>query len=119
MSDNNTGAVLLALLTGAALGAGAGILYAPEKGSRTRKKIKKNVREAQREIASRIQRATEELNLSASDRKNVFEKELDEALSNMSFKAEDLIESLERKLAELKAENSKFEKAPQPAGVKA
>ena len=34
--------VLLGLLAGAAIGAIAGILFAPEKGSETRKKISKN-----------------------------------------------------------------------------
>ena len=38
---NESGSVLLALLTGAAIGAGVGILYAPEKGEKTRKKLRK------------------------------------------------------------------------------
>ena len=42
--SSNTGNTLLALLTGAAIGAGIGILYAPEKGDVTRKKIQKNAK---------------------------------------------------------------------------
>ena len=38
--SNNTGNVLVALLAGAAIGAGIGILFAPDKGSKTRGKIK-------------------------------------------------------------------------------
>ena len=37
---NNTGNTLLALLAGAAVGKGIGILFAPDKGSKTRKKIR-------------------------------------------------------------------------------
>jgi gas vesicle protein len=35
--SNNTGTTLLALLTGAAIGAGVGILFAPDKGSKQEK----------------------------------------------------------------------------------
>ena len=42
---NNDGNILLALLTGAAIGAGIGILYAPDKGIETRHKIKQKVGE--------------------------------------------------------------------------
>lgn len=35
--SNDSSNVMLALLTGAAIGAGFGILYAPEKGTKTRK----------------------------------------------------------------------------------
>ena len=38
--SNTSGNSLLALLTGALIGAGIGILYAPDKGSKTREKIK-------------------------------------------------------------------------------
>lgn len=34
--SNNTGNTVLALLAGAVVGAGIGILFAPDKGSRTR-----------------------------------------------------------------------------------
>lgn len=37
----NTGSTLLALITGAAIGAGVGLLYAPDSGEKTRKKFKR------------------------------------------------------------------------------
>ena len=42
----NTGSTLLALVTGAAIGAGIGLLYAPDKGEKTRKKLKKDALDA-------------------------------------------------------------------------
>ena len=38
--SNHNGNTLLALVTGVAIGAGVGILFAPEKGTKTRSKIK-------------------------------------------------------------------------------
>ena len=37
--SNNTGNSVLALMIGAAIGAGVGILFAPDKGSTTRQKL--------------------------------------------------------------------------------
>lgn len=39
--SNNTGNVLTALLTGAVVGAGIGILYAPDKGKRQERKLRR------------------------------------------------------------------------------
>ncbi len=102
--------MLLALLTGAALGAGVGILYAPEKGSKTRKKIKKRAMETKEEIASRVSHATDELTKTADKKKADFERKLDESISNMSYKADDIIATLERKLAELRKKNAQLQK---------
>jgi gas vesicle protein len=107
---NDSGSVFLALLTGAAIGAGFGILYAPEKGSKTRKKIKKKAKAASEEINDRLSKATEELTRTAQSQKDDFERRLDESISTMSYKADDIIAGLENKLAELKKKNAQLQK---------
>ncbi|WP_445386377.1 YtxH domain-containing protein [Robiginitalea sp. IMCC44478] len=108
--SNDSGSVLLALLTGAAIGAGVGILYAPDKGSKTRKKIKKKAKAASEDISDRVSKATEELTKTAQTQKEDFERRLDESISNMSYKADDIIAGLERKLADLKKKNAQLQK---------
>ena len=41
--SSNTGNIIIALLAGAVIGAGIGILLAPDKGSVTRQKLKDNL----------------------------------------------------------------------------
>ena len=53
--SNNTGNTLLALLTGAAIGAGVGILFAPDKGSKTRGKIKEGYNDAQKDLVKKYE----------------------------------------------------------------
>ena len=108
--SNDSGSVLLALLTGAAIGAGVGILYAPEKGTKTRKKIKKQALATKDEIATKISHATEELTKTAEVKKLDFEKKLEETISTMSYKADDIILGLETKLADLKKKNAQLQK---------
>ncbi len=109
MSDN-TGSVLLALLTGAAIGAGIGILYAPDEGKETRQKIKRKAIDVKEDISERISHAKEELTKTAEEKKVAFEQKLEDVLSNMSYKADDIIVTLERKLEELREKNAQLQK---------
>ncbi|MDM9629870.1 YtxH domain-containing protein [Robiginitalea aurantiaca] len=107
---SDSGSVLLALLVGAAIGAGAGILYAPDEGGKTRKRIKKKAREASDELIGDVSRAREEISLSAKKQKADFEKKLEDTISKMSYQADDIIASLEAKLEELRKKNAQLQK---------
>ena len=85
--SNDSGSVLLALLTGAAIGAG----------------VYDTVRE-------KGKTATDELTKTAQTQKEDFERRLDESISNMSYKADDIIAGLERKLVDLKKKNAQLQK---------
>ena len=110
MSDNN-GNMLLALLTGAAIGAGIGILYAPDSGERTREKLKSKAHDLKNDLSDRLTHARDELTKSAKEKKDEFDQKLEDAISNMSYKADDIIASLEHKLEDLKKKNAQFQKS--------
>ena len=101
MSTKGTN-VAIALLAGIAIGAGMGILMAPEKGSKTRKKIKGGYCDA-----------TGELKTKYKDLKNKVSKvdvegTYDQLVDNLSSKSEDVISFLETKLSSLKKQVSKY-----------
>ncbi|MEH6679561.1 MAG: YtxH domain-containing protein [Sediminicola sp.] len=108
--SNDNGNTLLALLTGAAIGVGIGILYAPDKGTETRSKIKQKALDTKHDVAESISRLTEELSRTADAKKIDFEKKLEKTISNMSYKADDIIVALENKLEELRKKNAQLQK---------
>lgn len=108
--SKDSGSIILALLTGAAIGAGVGILYAPDKGDNTRKKISKQAKKTSDDIVSRITHATDELTKTAEAKKVDFEARLDKTISNMSYKADDIILGLEKKLEDLRKKNAQLQK---------
>ena len=55
MSDSNFGKVMLGILGGAAVGAALGILFAPAKGTVTRRKISKTTRDLKNNLADRLE----------------------------------------------------------------
>jgi|SRR5690606_17456117 len=107
---NNTGQTLLALLTGAAIGAGIGILYAPDKGSKTRDNISKGAVKAQKELSRKLKETTDALGKKASAARLSFEEKLEDTISNASYKADDVLKALEEKLEDLRVQNSKLQK---------
>lgn len=108
--SNNAGGSVLALLLGAAIGAGVGILFAPDKGSKTREKIKDGFDDAKEDLKNKLEKATDELKEKFLKSKNGLEENYEDMISNMSHKTEDVISFLEKKLAELKEQNSKLQK---------
>lgn len=106
----NTGSTLLALITGAAIGAGIGLLYAPESGEKTRKKLQDDARKAQDNLSKKYQETSANLSDRAKKARASFEERLEETLSSASHKADDILLAMEHKLEELRKQNSKLHK---------
>ncbi|GIM53187.1 YtxH domain-containing protein [Capnocytophaga cynodegmi] len=105
-----TGNVLLALVTGVAIGAGAGILFAPDKGKNTRRKIKDSIDETTSKLKYKIDALSQEMKEKSSEFKGSLEDKVENLVSKSSHKAEDVITVLEKKLAALKEANAKLQK---------
>lgn len=107
---SNTGQTLLALLTGAAIGAGIGILYAPDKGSKTRNKIGKESKKAKKRLNKKVNETTTNLSEKAQKARLNFEQKLESTLSSASHKADDILLAMEDKLETLRKQNAKLQK---------
>lgn len=105
-----SGSTFLALITGAAIGAGLGMLYAPERGEDTRRRLGENARRTQDDLNRRYKETSSNLSQKAKQAKSDFEVRLEETLSSASYKADEILTSLESKLEELRKQNSKFQK---------
>jgi len=84
---SNSGGIIAALLAGCAIGVGLGILYAPDKGEVTRKKMKEKAKEKAEE----------------------FEASFDENMEKVRVKVDDLIEDLEKKINSFKRKEKEQE----------
>ncbi|TDD78190.1 YtxH domain-containing protein [Flavobacterium caseinilyticum] len=108
--SSSTGNTMLAVLTGAAIGAGIGILFAPDKGSNTRLKIREGLDDATNGIKNKLDKASLQLGDNFAIAKFDLEGAYQDLLSNISFKTEEVISFLEEKLAEAKKQNAKLHK---------
>ncbi|APQ17267.1 YtxH domain-containing protein [Maribacter hydrothermalis] len=107
---NNSGNTLLAIIAGSAIGATLGILFAPDKGENTRRLIadqaaatRDNLTESALDLKNRV--ATK-----VSDERDTIDSRVESIVSDLSYKTEDVILALEKKLAELKSKNKKLQK---------
>lgn len=108
---SNTSNTILGLLVGSIIGATAGILLAPDSGTNTRKKIQEGVKEAKDNISEKAANLKEQISHQAIDKSHDLEDQLETVVSNFSHKTEDVISSLEAKLADLKVKNKKLQKS--------
>jgi gas vesicle protein len=107
-SKNNSG--IIALLAGTAIGLGLGILFAPDKGSKTRDKIIDGLDVLKEGAKTKWNDFETDAKEKVSKTKEDLKETLDELLSDSSYKAEEAISFLEEKLAELKKANAKLHK---------
>jgi len=101
---------ILALLAGAAIGVGLGILFAPDKGTKTREKIKDGLDDLKDSAKSKWNSLETETKDKFSKTKADLKDTVNDLLSDSSYKAEETITFLEEKLAEIKKQNAKLQK---------
>jgi hypothetical protein len=75
---NNTGKIIAAMVAGAAAGAVMGVLFAPGKGSETRKKIKDKGAEIADEVKDKFRKGREKLNSLKEDIENSVKEKAEE-----------------------------------------
>jgi gas vesicle protein len=77
-TSNNTGKVIGALLLGALVGATLGILFAPDKGNRTRRKLLIGAQDMAEDITDKIKEEAEALRKKAMELEELAEEKLKE-----------------------------------------
>lgn len=100
--SSNTGNMIIALLAGAVVGAGIGILLAPDKGSATRQKLKDNLGKGKDDLIDKYHELAQLLHRKAENAGDDISEFLDNAISSGIHEKDELISLLEEKLDQLK-----------------
>jgi gas vesicle protein len=108
---SNSSNTVVGLLAGTVIGATLGILFAPEKGEITRRRISEEVEAAKDIIVEKSSEIKTQVASSVTDNKESLDTQLENVVSNVSHKAEDIITTLERKLKELKEKSKQMQKS--------
>lgn len=108
--SNNSGSTIVAVLVGVTIGAGLGILFAPDKGSKTRGKLKDGFDDVKNNLNDKLHEVSEKIKGSGILSKEDIDRNYDNIVANLTEKTEDVVSFLENKLAELKEKNAKLQK---------
>ena len=98
-----------ALVAGVLIGAAAGILLAPEKGSVTRENLKKEAKDIKDQLVNDFSEVKDDLSKSAASGKEAFNKKFTKVASKASHQTEKAITFLEKQLAILKEKNKAYQ----------
>jgi gas vesicle protein len=100
--SSSTGNMLIAVLAGAVVGAGIGILLAPDKGSVTRQKLKDGMDKSKDDLMEKYHELAQLLHRKAENAGENISEFLDNAISSGLHEKDELISLLEEKLELLK-----------------
>ncbi|MGB5418857.1 YtxH domain-containing protein [Algibacter sp.] len=106
----NKATITLGILAGTAIGATIGVLLAPEKGSATRDKLKKEATAIKEQFVSDAKEVKDDLTKTATSGKETLKKEFVEVATKASHKTDRVITFLEKQLAILKEKNKNLQK---------
>jgi len=98
-----------AIVLGVLIGAAAGVLLAPEKGSVTRENLKREAKDIKDKLSKDFAEVKDDLSKTAQSGKETFKKEFKDVKSKASYKTEQAITFLEKQLAILKEKNKSFQ----------
>lgn len=97
-----TGSTLVAILAGAAVGAVAGVLLAPDQGDKTRRRISKGLKDGKDDISCKLEDLKKQVKSLVASKSSKLEDSIDSFVNTAENKSEDVIAVLEKKLSELK-----------------
>jgi gas vesicle protein len=90
---NGTGRLVGALVVGALAGAALGILFAPEKGSKTRSNILDGAKDLASDVKKKMTDEAAALRKKADDLENAVKDKVEEVYENVKHKAEDVVKN--------------------------
>lgn len=107
---SNTGNTLLGIIAGSAIGITLGVLFAPDKGEVTRKKLAEQANATKENLTDNAIDLKDRVASKITSGSETLETRMEGIVSDVSYKAEDVISTLEKKLSQLKAKNKKLQK---------
>ena len=113
---NNSGNTFLGIIAGTALGAAMGILFAPDKGSKTRDMLAKEAELRKNKLADQASDLADKVAKKVNVKKATIEEQLENIATDTSYKSDEVISALEKKLEVLKTKNRHFRKEAQTNG---